>query len=146
MKRFWDKVSKGAPDECWEWTASRTLVGYGVISRNGRNQGAHRVSWELANGKIPDGMQVCHRCDNRGCVNPSHLFLGTAKENIRDMWDKGRAHRPPQMFDRGEALEMRLSGRTTREIAAHFGVSQPSVSVGLREYVDSLRRTILTLR
>lgn len=87
--RFWSKVRKG--DGCWEWQAKRFDNGYGsfAVSRN-KNQGAHRVAWELTNGPIPAGMSVLHHCDNRPCVRPDHLFLGTQLDNMRDMLAKGR--------------------------------------------------------
>lgn len=85
--RFWQKVRKS--DGCWEWTARVSPEGYGEFWDD-RNVRAHRFSWSLVNGPIPDGLMVCHRCDNPRCVRPDHLFLGTNRENIRDMMAKGR--------------------------------------------------------
>ena len=91
--RFWEKVNK--TDTCWLWTAQRTTGGYGVFRiRNPRAQTtAHRVAWEMAHGPIPDGLNVCHHCDTPSCVRPDHLFLGTQRENLRDMTVKGRRYR-----------------------------------------------------
>lgn len=87
IRSFWDKVNKMGADECWEWTGSRTPLGYGRIHSN---QYAHRVSWELHNGSIPKGLYVLHECDNPPCVNLNHLWLGTQKQNIQDRDKKGR--------------------------------------------------------
>jgi hypothetical protein len=90
--RFWSKVIKS--DKCWTWTgAINKHTGYGTIGlgrRSGKTRGAHRVSWELAHGPIPEGLYVCHRCDNKRCVRPDHLFLGTAEDNAQDALRKGR--------------------------------------------------------
>jgi hypothetical protein len=90
MKRFWEKVDQTS--SCWEWTASRYHDGYGRFQLDGKSQSAHRVSWTLANGPIPDGECVLHTCDNPPCVRPSHLFLGTQQDNVDDMGAKGRKH------------------------------------------------------
>lgn len=97
---FWHLVDKRGPDDCWPWQGS-LYVGYGRIKDGQRGRvGAHRVSWELHHGPIPDGLWVLHRCDNPPCVNPAHLFLGTPGDNVRDMHAKGRwsrrATRPAQ--------------------------------------------------
>lgn len=87
--RFWSKVNIGAADACWPWLAS-TKNGYGQINVGGEISYAHRLSYEFANGEIPSGLFVCHRCDNKSCVNPVHLFLGTQQDNMDDMIAKGR--------------------------------------------------------
>jgi len=88
--RFWAKVDKRGPDECWPWT-SITSKGYGVIYVNPRKRRASQVSWEIANGRpFPDDMHACHTCDNPICVNPAHIFPGTRSDNLSDASRKGR--------------------------------------------------------
>src|SRR5713101_4375739 len=91
-KGFWSYVKK--TQSCWIWTGSRTgTSGYGKCSvGNGKEVSAHRRSWELENGEIPKGLWVLHHCDNKICVNPSHLFLGTRSDNMKDAVKKGRVN------------------------------------------------------
>jgi len=92
--RFWGFVTKKSETQCWEWEGQKLSNGYGRISLGAKElgaEGAHRVSWKLANNKeIPQGWYVMHKCDNPSCVNPNHLTIGTAKENTQDMIRKGR--------------------------------------------------------
>ena len=95
-ERFWENVSK--TETCWVWIGHRKETNYGVISegkRKGRPKSAHRYSWEIHNGPIPEGLCVLHRCDNPPCVNPEHLFLGTLADNAQDMLAKGRGRWGP---------------------------------------------------
>lgn len=91
-ERLWRKVVRGQPDTCWLWKGSRDKGGYGRILHGKRIDSAHRVAWTVTNGPVPDGLWVLHRCDNPACVNPSHLFLGTRTDNVRDMFVKGRGN------------------------------------------------------
>ena len=93
VTRFWSKVDRSqGKDACWLWLAGRDTCGYGFFWFKGTHH-AQRIAWELTNGAIPDGMLVCHHCDNPGCVNPAHLWLGTQKDNMRDMLRKGRGNK-----------------------------------------------------
>lgn len=91
MKRFFDKVDK--TENCWNWKAA-TRSGYGVLKINRKLISAHRLSWEIHYGKIPENILVCHHCDNKKCVNPKHLFLGTYSDNAKDAFNKGRMTMP----------------------------------------------------
>jgi hypothetical protein len=118
QERFWEKVHKSTdPSDCWTWLAGRNHWGYGTFGINRHSFLAHRVAWEMKNGPIPLGVCVLHRCDNRPCLNPDHLFLGTQTENVRDMDEKGR-RKPP----RGERnASSRLKASDIPEIRLLYG-------------------------
>lgn len=133
--RFWNKVNK-RDDGCWVWIGSRSDTGYGCFYDK-RAYHTHRYSYEKANGPIPKGLLVLHKCDNRPCVNPDHLFLGTHAANSKDMVNKGRSvGRDTAGEKHGEAKltddavrEIRSSKVKGRELAAKFGVSESAVSL-----------------
>lgn len=99
---FWSKVEKTAT--CWTWTAARSRDGYGAFGIAGRTRRAHRLSFEDASGPIPAGVLVTHRCDNRLCVRPSHLKLGTARDNAQDAVARGRMSPPVYRGDEWYAV------------------------------------------
>ena len=91
-QRFLDNVMPEPNSGCWLWMGSQAAHGYGMLSVNGKPCRAHRVSWEMYNGPIPDGLHILHKCDNPPCVNPSHLYAGTHKDNMRDRSERRRHH------------------------------------------------------
>jgi hypothetical protein len=115
-QRFWLQVAPMMDDRgCWEWAGAISSNGYGAILWNSKLLGPHRVSWILHYGDIPSGLIVCHTCDNRSCVNPAHLWLGTTRDNAIDMSRKGRAgNQIPQEFcKRGHPMSKRKNPKTT---------------------------------
>jgi len=125
-ERFWERVNK--TDDCWLWTGVIGTHGYGVVFISKRPKAifnlAHRVSWELSASKITEGMQVLHKCDVRACVNPDHLFLGTQKDNIKDMMKKRRG--PGKLTDE-QIAQIRSSTMPSRTLAPFFGISKTTI-------------------
>lgn len=132
--RFEQKVQ--VTPGCWKWTGSKNKYGYGRFWLAGAIVGAHRVSYELYVGQIPEGMCVCHRCDNPECVNPDHLFVGTHQENMRDMAAKGRNFTPAlkgqangmAKLTNEQIAAIRQDGRKVTAIARAYGVAHQHVS------------------
>lgn len=143
-ERFWRYVKKS--DGCWEWIGALNDAGYGILGIGGRSKGsirAHRLSWMFAHRRraIPKGMQICHHCDNRKCVRPDHLFMGTNADNVRDMWKKGRGSPPP--IHRGEKnSRTKLKPKEVREIRrlAKQGESFPQIARQFRIGLSSVHR------
>ncbi len=136
-ERFWSKVHKSG--ECWIWSGATHDGGYGILRIGSLRDGsrtlvkAHRFSWELINGPVPDGLFVCHHCDNPPCVNPSHLFLGTCAANNADMYAKNRESfgedHPRAKLSSAEVRLIRseASHGNHGRLAQRFGVSRATV-------------------
>ncbi len=130
--RFWPKVERHGPDECWPWIGARNGAGYGHLGAGRQGEGtlaAHRVAFTLSLGPIPDGLCVLHRCDNPPCCNPAHLFLGTNGDNSRDMATKGRAHQGSKLrVEDIVAIRERVArGERQAALARDYGISAATV-------------------
>ena len=147
IDRFEAKIARCPMSGCWLWTGCVVSRGYGNITIAGKTMYAHRLSWELHVGPIPDGQCVLHRCDTPACVRPDHLFLGTKKDNAADRDFKGRQafaeknghYTRPERTPRGErcwkakltdadVIAIRADKRRGREIAKEYGIGDSSVS------------------
>lgn len=137
IDRFDEKYQVVTETGCWIWNGSSNRGGYGQFHMPSGPWLAHRVSWLLSKGWIPDGSHVLHKCDTPACVNPDHLFLGTDKDNVQDMLSKGRENRKPRVVAQQhgmarltdqQALEIYQDPSLQREIAKRFGVWQGTVS------------------
>lgn len=137
--RFWAKVDRGAPHECWPWLGYRKPSGHGLTSYKSLQIHASRKSWILTHGEIRDGLCVNHRCDNAACCNPAHLYLGTRADNMRDLWGETPV---------AEIYEARKRGASLRECAEHFHLHISTicrvVTKERRRKLDLLRRVRLS--
>lgn len=127
-ERFWEKVDKSG--DCWLWLG-QTNGGYGVISCNGKDKYAHRVSWQIHNGNIPGDILVLHTCDNPPCVNPDHLWLGTDADNTNDKVKKNRhlcgSSQPNSKLHESDVLVIRelwSVGTSKKAIAWLFDIAE----------------------
>lgn len=143
LDRFEEKYSRGGADECWEWSAGLCRYGYGRFRVDGEKVGAHRASYSLYVGPVPAGAMVLHSCDNRKCVNPAHLRIGTAKDNAMDAASRARTLKgrkvpesrrsyvgengPRAKLTREQAQRILADPRTVREIAADYGITYGAV-------------------
>lgn len=140
-ERFWSYVNKNGPiirpelGPCWIWTGG-LVDGYGKFSINGVTELAHRFSWKLAGHDLPDEALVCHECDNRPCIRPDHLFMGTDKTNVRDMINKGRNLNTKLInakLNEQQVIEIRqklygLHAKSQTELAKIYGVDRRTIS------------------
>jgi predicted XRE-type DNA-binding protein len=130
-KRFWEKVNKRGPNDCWLWTGATAGRGYGFLRIKGKRVQVTKFAHELFKGPVPKGMMVCHTCDNPPCVNPAHLFAGTSLDNVRDCIEKGRAAANASRLRAKDIPRIRVldsMGETQREIARLYGVDQSTIS------------------
>ena len=133
--RFWHSVKKAGAKDCWEWIGAISGSGYGHVQHKGRSLLAHRVAWQLTNGSIPEGLLICHVCDNRICVNPEHLFIGTYASNYHDSAAKGRNTRGTKnamtALTENEVLELRAQYSTQNftlaKLASMYNMSQSGI-------------------
>ena len=138
VARFWGNVERRGEGECWPWQAGK-VEGYGQIRFAGEKLGSHVVAFRLVNGSVPDGLMVLHRCGNRACCNPAHLYAGNHSENTSDAvrhgthkcnFGLGEGHIASKLSP-AEVIEIRdrlVAGERQRVIAAEFGVAQDTIS------------------
>lgn len=132
-------MARGGNQKCWEWQGSVQANGYGRITHRRRTQYAHRFIWEAFNGPIPAGMDVCHTCDNRRCVNPAHMFLGTRRDNMIDAKIKNRLQRGADRYNSvltdekvRHARKLRKDGQKVKDIAREMGVKPQTLAKAIR--------------
>lgn len=131
-ERFWAKVDKREDDECWPWLASTTIHGYGRFGHQTLKAGyttAHRASYELNVGEIPEGMVVRHKCHNRICVNPAHLEVGSYRDNSRDTTRAGRVNTQKLTDDDVMEIRRRALDESYRSLAREFGVTDRAIKL-----------------
>lgn len=135
-ERFWKYVDARGKDDCWPWTGSGSL-GYGTIAigagKRGKKTLSHRLSWIIHNGPIPEndaehhGIVVRHKCNNRLCVNPNHLELGTQADNVKDMWVNKSAPRGNARLTESQIASIRADPRSSRQLAPIYGVDHSHI-------------------
>lgn len=141
VSRFWALVDRGAPDACWNWKGPVRGRGYGSFNTGNRSDYTHRLAWIITYGQVLPGQVICHRCDNPACCNPAHLFIGSQRDNMRDMVRKGRnrssvTYRPGSSNPFARLTESQViairnryqqGGITQQSLAREYGVSRPMI-------------------
>ena len=123
---FWDKVDKKGIDECWNWTGCLAGKGYGYAWYCGKHISAHRLSWTIKNGLIPEDMQILHKCDNKKCVNPDHLYCGTHLDNVVDAIERSPTGSTTSKFNVNDIVNIRhlySIGNTQQSLATKYNCS-----------------------
>lgn len=134
-KFFAERSALNVETGCIEWTRHISQGGYGTLKHKRKQRMAHRAMWEHKFGPIPDGMVICHKCDNRKCINPDHLFIGTTQDNVTDKMVKGRFVACPgeqcgtAKLTEAQIAAIRLDDRVQHVIAKEYGISQSNVSI-----------------
>lgn len=143
-ERFWEKVDRRGPNECWNWTAGHGNYGYGTFTYKGHAHNASRVAYIFTFGEISGEVDVLHTCDNPPCCNPAHLFLGTALDNVHDMFAKHRNRNNAPKGSRVHGAKLKESDvlrirelyskwhMAQKDIARLYHVSQPTIGYLLR--------------
>lgn len=134
-ERFWSKAIPEPMSGCWLWMGYISANGYGSFTTSTDTpEWAHRAAWRLTHGSVPEGIWVLHKCDNRACVNPDHLFLGTNSDNVADMVAKGRNLRGERQNGATitdamarTILDLAARGESRKEIARRYGISYANV-------------------
>lgn len=134
VDKFYRYFTFSITTDCWEWNRKLQASGYGYFTYKNKAILAHRFSYWLFNGTIPHGLMVCHKCDNRKCVNPDHLFLGDSSTNVHDMIKKGR-HSPPPVFY-GQSHPRQFSKLTDSDVMEIYSYRDSNV-VGLYDFLSS---------
>lgn len=145
IERFRKYVDRREDDACWPWTGSTDQHGYGRISQ-GRGlspKKAHRIAYELFKGPILDGLHVCHACDNPNCVNPNHLWVGTAKDNALDRVRKGRSGPRRALGDRAPGAKLRSNQIALIKLAYNWGAPQPAIAAACGVSQATISKVIL---
>lgn len=141
LERFYSSFEKS--DFCWEWKKSLAKTGYGQFWMNGKNISSHRASWILHKGEIPSGLWICHHCDNKKCVNPDHLFLGTVQDNVDDAISKGLFSKQKSKINDekiSDVIKLYSEGMTHKEIGKLFGSSPSPVFKITEKYFKKFER------
>lgn len=137
--RFWSKTEVTWPSKCWNWRGPKYHFGHGVFAFRRKPARAHRISWIIANGEIPEGQLVLHKCDNPACVNPNHLYLGSSKDNNRDMVNRGRQYTR-------KGIAYKFTFEIAKKIRARYKAEKISCEKLAREYNVSYTTMNLLLR